>query len=99
MRIKISNANTANWQEIDVKSRIPEALEKLSEIARNIWWSWNYEATELFNDLDPNLWKEVGHNPVLLLEKMSYEKLDVLSKDKTILKRMNNVYADRKSVV
>ncbi len=93
MRIKVSNANTANWQDIDVKSRIPEALEKLSEISRNIWWSWNYEATELFNDLDPALWREVGHNPVLFLERMSYEKLEVLSKDKSILKRMNDVYA------
>ena len=72
MRIKVSNANTANWQDIDVKSRIPEALEKLSEISRNIWWSWNYEATELFNDLDPAFWREVGHNPVLFLERMSY---------------------------
>ena len=93
MRIKVSNANTANWQDIDVKSRIPEALEKLSEISRNIWWSWNYEATELFNDLDPALWREVGNNPVLFLERMSYEKLEVLSKDKNILKRMNDVYA------
>ncbi len=93
MRIKVSNANIANWQEIDVKSRIPSALEKLSEIAHNIWWSWNYEATELYNDLDPALWREVGHNPVLLLERMSYEKLEILANDKNILKRMNSVYA------
>ena len=49
--------------------------------------------TELFRDLDPTLWKEAGQNPVLLLERMSYEKLEALSKDKVILKRMNDVYA------
>ena len=93
MKIKVSNVNTPNWKEVTVKSRVPAELEKLSEIARNIWWAWNYEATELFRDLDPTLWKEAGQNPVLLLERMSYEKLEALSKDKVILKRMNDVYA------
>ncbi|WP_431432442.1 glycosyltransferase family 1 protein [Bacteroides hominis] len=93
MKIKVSNVNTPNWKEITVKSRVPAELEKLSELARNIWWAWNYEATELFRDLDPALWKESGQNPVLLLERMSYEKLEALSKDKVILKRMNDVYA------
>ncbi|MFQ9914597.1 MAG: glycosyltransferase family 1 protein, partial [Bacteroides ovatus] len=87
-----SNVNTPNWKEVTVKSRIPEELEKLSEIARNIWWAWNFEATELFRDLDPELWKECGQNPVLLLERMSYEKLEALAKDKVILRRMNEVY-------
>ncbi len=93
MRIKVSNVNTPNWQDVDVKSRIPAALESLAEISRNIWWSWNYEATELFHDLDPALWREVGQNPVLLLERMSYEKLEAVSKDKAILKRISQVYA------
>ena len=93
MKIKVSNVNTPNWKEVTVKSRVPAELEKLSELARNTWWAWNYEATELFRDLDPTLWKEAGQNPVLLLERMSYEKLEALSKDKVILKRMNDVYA------
>ena len=92
MKIKVSNVNTPNWKEVTVKSRIPVELEKLSEIARNIWWAWNFEATELFRDLDPELWKECGQNPVLLLERMSYEKLEALAKDKVILRRMNEVY-------
>ncbi|WP_373169257.1 glycosyltransferase family 1 protein [Bacteroides faecis] len=92
MKIKVSNVNTPNWKEVTVKSRIPAELEKLSEISRNIWWAWNFEATELFRDLDPELWKECGQNPVLLLERMGYEKLEALAKDKVILRRMNDVY-------
>ena len=46
MKIKVSNVNIPNWKEVTVKSRIPVELEKLSEIARNIWWAWNFEATE-----------------------------------------------------
>ncbi len=93
MKIKVSNVNTPNWREVNVKSHVPAELEKLSELARNIWWSWNYEATQLFRDLDPVLWKEVGQNPVLLLERMNYAKLEALSADKAILKRVDEVYA------
>lgn len=93
MKIKVSNVNTPNWKDVNVKSHIPAELEKLSELARNIWWAWNYEATELFSDLDPALWKEVGQNPVLLLERMSYAKLEALAKDKVILRRMEDVYS------
>ncbi len=80
MKIKVSNANTPNWKEVTVKSHIPEELKKLEEMARNIWWAWNYEATDLFRDLDPATWKEVGQNPVALLERLSYEKLEALDK-------------------
>ena len=93
MKIKVSNANTPNWKEVTVKSHIPEELKKLEEMARNIWWAWNYEATDLFRDLDPVTWKEVGQNPVALLERLSYEKLEALTQDKVIVKRMNDVYA------
>lgn len=93
MKIKVCNVNTPNWREVTVKSHIPAELERLSELSRNIWWSWNYEATELFKDLDPALWKEVGQNPVLLLERMSYVQLEALAADKVILKRLDDVYS------
>lgn len=94
MRIQASNANTPNWREVSVRSFIPEGLKPLDEIAHNLWWSWNNEATDLYNDLDPDLWKKVGQNPVLLLARMNYERLEELSKDKKVLERVNKVYAD-----
>lgn len=93
MKIKVSNVNTPNWKNVTVRSRIPAELEKLAELSRNMWWSWNYEATELFRDLDPELWKKVGQNPVLLLERMNYAKLETLATDKVILRRMEDVYS------
>lgn len=92
MKIKVSNVNNPDWEEVSVKAHIPAELEKLSELARNIWWAWNYEATSLFKDLDPKLWKEVGQNPVLLLERMSYAKLEKYAKDKVVLQRLDDVY-------
>lgn len=93
MKIKVSNVNTPNWREVTVRSSVPAELEKLSEMARNVWTLWNYEATNLFRSLDPALWKEVGQNPVLLLERMNFDKLEALATDKLVLKRMNDVYA------
>ena len=93
MKIKVSNVNTPNWREVTVRSSVPAELEKLSEMARNVWTLWNYEATDLFRSLDPALWKKVGQNPVLLLERMNFDKLEALATDKLVLKRMNDVYA------
>lgn len=92
MRIKASNANTPNWRDISVRSYIPEALKPLDEIAHNLWWSWNSEARELYNDIDPDLWKKVDKNPVLFLSRMEYERLEELSKDKKMLSRIQKVY-------
>jgi len=93
MKIKVSNVNTPNWKEVTVRSRIPEELKQLEELAHNIWWAWNHEATDLFKSIDSELWTKSGQNPVRLLELLSYDKLEALVKDKVIIKRMNEVYA------
>jgi len=93
MKIKASNSNTPNWKEVNVKSRVPEELSKLSELAHNMWWSWNHEATDLFKSLDEDLWKQVGQNPVLMLERLSFEKLSDLAKNKSVIKKVDEVYS------
>ena len=98
MRIKTNCANAPVWKEVTVKSRIPESLKMLEEMARNIWWSWNDEAIEMFKELDPELWSVVGQNPVALLERLSYEKLEALSVDKEVLGRIEEIYAKFKGL-
>ena len=92
MKIKASNSNSVSWKEITVKSRIPEELKKLEELSRNMWWAWNHEARNLFRSLDNELFKEVGQNPVMLLQRLSYERMEELANDKVILEKMNYVY-------
>ncbi|MEG1728040.1 MAG: alpha-glucan family phosphorylase [Bacteroidaceae bacterium] len=94
MKIKISNANTPSWKVVTVQSQIPESLKKLEELSRNMWWSWNSEATDLFRSLNKGLFKEVDSNPVELLGRLSYEQLKDIEKDKNLIKRMNDVYAN-----
>ncbi len=93
MKVKTNCANSPVWKEITVKSRIPDSLKMLEEMARNIWWAWNYEAIEMFKGLDSELWSVVGQNPVALLERLSYEKLEALSVDKDVLEKIKYVYS------
>lgn len=94
MKIKACNANEPVWKEISVRSSIPEALKPLNEIAHNMWWSWNSDVSHLFQDIDKDLWKKVGQNPVLFLARMNYAKLEEVAKDASIVKRVNKIYSD-----
>ena len=99
MKIKTSNANVPNWHDISVKPNVPEALAKLEEMSRNIWWSWNSSAKNLYRSIDPELWTRVWHNPVLMLESLSYERLEELSKDRKLIDNMNAVYEEFREYV
>ena len=54
---------------------LPPEINRLRELAYNFWWTWNPQATELFMYLDPELWVESGHNPVLMLEMVAPDRL------------------------
>lgn len=99
MKVKTNYVNAPVWKEVNVKSRIPEPLKMLEEMARNIWWAWNDEATEMFRELDPELWSFVKQNPVALLERLSYEKLEALCNNKEVLSRINHIYDKFKTYV
>ncbi len=92
MKIKADYANEPQWKELTVKSRLPEQLNCLDELAHNMWWAWNYEARDMWKSLDADLYEEVGHNPVLLLERLSYDRKEAIVKDKSIMKRVKDVY-------
>ncbi len=92
MKIKADYANEPQWKELTVKSRLPEQLNCLDELAHNMWWAWNYEARDMWKSLDADLYEEVGHNPVLLLDRLSYDRKEAIVKDKSIMKRVKDVY-------
>ncbi len=92
MKIKADYVNAPQWKELTVKSSLPEELKCLDEIAHNLWWVWNYEARDLFRDLDPELYHDVKHNPVMLLERLSLRRKEDIVKDKSMMKRINSVY-------
>ena len=93
MKIKADYANAPQWKNLTIKSRLPEQLKRLDELAHNMWWAWTYEARNLFKSLDEDLYEKVGHNPVLLLDRLGYDRKEAIVNDKAIMKNVKEVYA------
>ena len=93
MKIKADYSNAPVWKELSIKSRLPEELKCLDELAHNMWWAWNYEARNMWKSLDEALYEKVGHNPVMLLERLSYDRKEEIVKDKALMKKVKDVYA------
>ena len=93
-KIKANYVNAAPWKALTVKASLPDELKCLDEIAHNMWWVWNYEARELFRDLNPELYHDVKHNPVMLLERLSFENKEIIMNDKALMSRVKKVYQD-----
>ena len=93
MKIKADYSNAPVWKELSIKSRLPEELKCLDELSHNMWWAWNYEARNMWKSLDETLYEKVGHNPVMLLERLSYDRKEEIVKDKALMKKVKDVYA------
>ncbi len=74
-----------------VSNNLPEKLNRLSEIAHNLWWSWTPEARELFRRLDYPLWRDTEHNPVQMLRVISREQLNTMAEDASFIRLYNKV--------
>lgn len=70
---------------------LPAKLERLLELAHNLWWAWNHEAIELFRRLDRDLWEATGHNPVLMLGTIRQERLEQVAEDEGFMAHCNRV--------
>ena len=82
MRLQTSNSNQPNWHSITVSAELPQQLKPLEELSKNLWWVWNSKGKSLFHDLDPDLWRRYGQNPVMLLQNLSYARLEEILADK-----------------
>lgn len=81
------------WQKITVKSNLSEPFDKLMELAMNVWWSWNYEARELFEEIiGKKIWKENGENPVKLLQILPRERIDLFIENEEYKAKLDRVY-------
>jgi starch phosphorylase len=55
---------------------IAPTYERLWSLARNLWWTWDSEASDLFRELDPVRWRQLAHNPIALLAEMPFDELE-----------------------
>lgn len=79
------------FNKIIVNPQLPKRIEKLSEIANNLWWSWNTEFLRLFKQIDGDLWESVDKNPVKFLKLVAQEKLEEASQNQNLLKEYDKV--------
>ncbi|NBC83352.1 MAG: alpha-glucan family phosphorylase [Bacteroidetes bacterium] len=84
--------NEPVWKRVIVQSYLPKELNKLHEITYNLWWTWDDEAQELFDEIDHEIWDECDQNPLILFEMVSYDKLTKLKNDKSYIDKLNRVY-------
>ena len=66
--------------------------QRLAAIARNLWWSWDDESTGLFRDLDPVAWRECDHNPIVLLQRIPVDQLELRASQLALHGRINQAY-------
>ncbi|MCP5111979.1 MAG: glycosyltransferase family 1 protein, partial [bacterium] len=68
-------------KEFLVRPALPTQLERMSELAYNILWSWHPAIRSLFRRLDPKLWQSSGQNPVLMLGEVPQDSLEKAAAD------------------
>jgi phosphorylase/glycogen(starch) synthase len=95
--VKNGISERPEWKKILVKPLISEELAPLHEIAMNLWWTWNYEARQLFESIDLKLWENCEHNPVAFIDGLSLDQLKSLRSNPDYKSRLQKVYADFKS--
>ena len=69
-----------------------QTYERTRSLARNLWWSWDNDTTELFRELSPGRWRELDHNPVVLLDELPVSELEQRARDLVLHGRINHAY-------
>lgn len=89
---QMPQSTTPNWFNVIMLRNIPEKLKALEELAKNLWWCWNQDAIELFQSIDPEEWETVNHNPLVLLDKINYQRYQELEQDPAFVEKLESVY-------
>lgn len=102
--VKPKSEYSPKWKKVLIEINIPKELRGLDKISKNIWWSWNYEAVELFESIDYELWEKCEKNPVRLLENLTtehYQRLidnnDFMQQYKKVVKKFDNYMKEGRS--
>ena len=91
---RAKSVNTPSWSTIFINKQLPERLKALEAIAKNLWWSWNEEAGQLFRDIDQDIWYKYKSNPVEMLDKIPLRRYSRLARDKKFLARLDTLYGE-----
>ncbi len=91
--VKKPKSQRPNWRVISVQPNLPMEFKGLEEISMNLWWSWNYEARELFEMIGTGLFKRAEYNPVKLLKEVSIDRFNDLKNNNDFVTKYRHVYS------
>jgi len=83
----------------NVMPRLPKPLEPLREIAFNIWFSWNWEAVQLFIRLSDEYWDKTYQNPTLMLGVIPQERFEEVMQDESFMANLKRVHSSLKNYI
>jgi starch phosphorylase len=64
---------------------LPHRINRLGELAYNLWWTWNPDAQRLFLRIDRDLWERTNHNPVCFLRQVEHSRLTTVTNNRYYL--------------
>jgi len=64
---------------------LPHRVNRLGELAYNLWWTWNPDAQRLFSRIDSILWEIINHNPVRFLQQVERSRLNAATNNRSYL--------------
>ena len=79
------------FNKITVNPQLPKSINRLQEIANNLWWSWNSEFLRLLKKMDNDLWETVDKNPIKFLKRVSQERIELAANDDKFIREYNKV--------
>lgn len=94
-----SQTSSPSWRKIEVLTSLPECFSGLTDLSRNLWWCWSYNAMDLFKLIDIDLWREKKYNPIAFLEDLPALKLKELENDDIFVDKYNEVYSEYKAYI
>ncbi|MBM3834623.1 MAG: alpha-glucan family phosphorylase [Verrucomicrobia bacterium] len=72
-------------------NELTEIIVGIHRLARNLWWTWNQEAQEIFHELSPRCWRNLYHSAVAVLREVSDYELRVRLQDQEFAQRVREV--------
>ena len=91
MQYQSLNIDAPSWKSVMVTRHLPEKLSGLERLCKNLWWCWNDSAKALFKYIDSNLWSESGHNPMVILDRVSIKRFNSLASDESFIAKLDAV--------
>ncbi|MDF1547187.1 MAG: alpha-glucan family phosphorylase, partial [Bacteroidales bacterium] len=99
LSIDTYKSNQPIWRDMEVKANPTGTFPELEDLAKNLWWSWNSDAINLFKYIDPETWVKTDADPLAMLNEVSYERFMELEQNQTFIEFYNKVIAKFKAYI